>query len=188
MINEQRAAHFLMLGQVASKEVSNAPGIAPPQPLFISQAYDLAALLPDAVRNAFSAAEAYKLLFVFEGYLRDLVIEALSRDGTEDWWQAVPKDVQDEVTKLAETEEAKGWMALGSRDKSSLLTYPQLLRVIDHCWKTHFEELLRDKSLVQEARLISHLRNTICHMSPISQEEFERVKQTMRDWFRMVAP
>lgn len=187
-MNEQRAAHFIMLGQVATKELASSPSVSLSEELFISQAYDLAALLPEATRDAFSAAEAYKILFVFERYLRELVIEALSRDGTEDWWQAVPKDVQDEVTKLEETEEAKSWMALGSRDKSSLLTYPQLLRVIDHCWKTHFEDLLRDKTLVQEARLISHLRNTICHMTPISKEELERIKQTMRDWFRMVAP
>ena len=177
-----------MIGQVAAKEVAASPSVAPSQPLFVSQAYDLSALLPDAVKDAFTAADAYKLLFVFERYLRELVVEALSKDGAEDWWQSVPKDVQDEIAKLEETEEAKSWMALGSRNKSGLLTYPQLLRVIDHCWKTHFEDLLRDKSLLSEARLISHLRNTICHMSPVSTEEIERIKQTMRDWFRMVAP
>lgn len=188
MMNESQVAHFLMMGQVATKELASSPSIAPSQTLFVSQAYDLAALLPDAAKEAFSASEAYKLLFVFERYLRELVVEALSNDGTQDWWQFVPTDVQDEISKLEETEEAKSWMALGSRDKSALLTYPQLLRTIDHCWKSRFGELLRDKSLLHEARLISHLRNTICHMSSVSEEEIERIKQTMRDWFRMVAP
>ena len=188
MIDERRVAHFLMMGQVATKELAASPSIAPSQSLFVSQAYDLSALLPSAVSEAFSASEAYKLLFVFERYLRELVVEALSSDGTQDWWQSVPKDVQDEIAHLEETEESKSWMALGSRDRSALLTYPQLLRTIDHCWKSHFEELLRDKSLMHEARLISHLRNTICHMTPVSEEEIERIKQTMRDWFRMVAP
>jgi hypothetical protein len=32
--------------------------------------------------------------------------------------------------------------------------YPQLLRVIEHCWKDHFEEIVRDKALIQEARHI----------------------------------
>jgi hypothetical protein len=40
---------------------------------------------------------------------------------------------------------------------------------------------------MQERREL-HARNTICHMSSIPFEEFERVKQTMRDWFRVVAP
>jgi hypothetical protein len=79
-------------------------------------------------------------------------------------------------------------MALGSRDKSSLMTYPQLLRIMDHAWKLGFEDLLRDKALLQEARLITHLRNTLCHMTNISDEEMERLRQTIRDWFRMVAP
>jgi hypothetical protein len=79
-------------------------------------------------------------------------------------------------------------MALGSRDKSSLMTFPQLLRVIDHAWKEGFSEVVRDKGLIQGARLVVHLRNTICHMSDIPEEEVNRVRQTMRDWFRVVAP
>lgn len=187
-MNEQQAAHFILLGQIATREVAKTPNVAPAQPLFISRSYDLAALLPEATRDALSACEAYKIFFIFEHYLRDLVMSAISKDPAVDWWSLVPKDVQDEVTRLEETEEAKTWMALGSRDKSALLTYPQLLRIIDQCWKTHFEDLLRDKTLIHEARLIAHLRNTICHMTPISDEELERIKQTMRDWFRMVPP
>jgi hypothetical protein len=79
-------------------------------------------------------------------------------------------------------------MALGSRDKSALMTLPQLLKVIDQNWKGSFDEVILDKSLVQEARLIGHLRNTICHMSVISLEELGRIRQIMRDWFRVVAP
>jgi len=187
-MNEQRLALFLLLGQSASREMRQVPGLVPPEPLRVSETHDLAASMPDVVRLALEAAEAYKLFFVFENYLRELVLGALSDDGKEDWWPKLPKDVQDEVTKLEETEDAKSWMALGSRNKSMLMTYPQLLRVIDHCWKDSFEDLIRDKALVQQARLIGHLRNTICHMSSIPEEELQRVRQTMRDWFRRVAP
>ncbi|UDL92924.1 hypothetical protein LGH82_28180 [Mesorhizobium sp. PAMC28654] len=125
---------------------------------------------------------------MFEGYLRELIVGVLSKDGKETWWDKLPGDIQMEVSKLEETEEMKGWMALGSRDKSALMTLPQLLKVIDHNWKGVFDEVVRDKSLVQEARLIGHLRNTICHMSTIPAEESDRIRQTMRDWFRIVAP
>ena len=47
---------------------------------------------------------------------------------------------------------------------------------------------MHDKTLLQSARAIAHLRNTICHMSEIPEEEIDRVRLTMRDWFRMVAP
>jgi hypothetical protein len=55
-------------------------------------------------------------------------------------------------------------------------------------WNDVFKAIVRDKFLIQEGRSISHLRNTLCHMSGISDEEVERVKQVMRDWFRVVAP
>jgi HEPN superfamily Swt1-like protein len=68
------------------------------------------------------------------------------------------------------------------------MTLPQLLKVIDEKWKEGFNDIIHDKSLIQEARLLVHLRNTICHMSIIPAEEIERIKQTMRDCFRVVAP
>lgn len=189
MTTDSRAALFLMLGQAAERTIDRLEEIVPKETLLLSPSYDLAAMVPDKVRSASEAAEVYRLFFVFETYLRELIVEVLSKDGLQtDWWSKVPPDVQTEVAKLEEQEEIKSWMALGSRDKSSLMTLPQLLRVIDVNWKDEFNDLVRDKALIQEARLIVHLRNTICHMSAISSEEMDRVRQTMRDWFRAVAP
>lgn len=188
MIDQANLAHFLMLGQSADRAVAKLEEVAPTESLLIGPAHDLAQLLPEHLREAMRASETYKLFFVFENYLRDFVVEILSSDPAVTWWDRIPKDVQDEITNLEETEETKSWMAVGSRDKSALMTYPQLLRVIEHCWKVSFEELVRDRALVQEARSISHLRNTTCHMTAVPKEEIERVRQTMRDWFRVVAP
>lgn len=188
MTVDSRAALFLMLGQAADRTVAKLEDVVPKDTLMLSPSYDLAALVPEKVRRAVGASEAYRLFFVFESYLREFIVEVLSKDATESWWDKVPKDVQDEVSKLEETEEVKSWMALGSRDKSALMTLPQLLRVIDENWKSIFLEVVRDKALVQEARTLVHLRNTICHMSGISTEEMDRIKQAMRDWFRVVAP
>jgi hypothetical protein len=188
MINDSKLALFLMLGQTAEKEVFSVPEIAYHEPLMISETYDLRAVLPELVKEANSNSESYRLFFVFENFLRDFCIQVLSKDGQETWWDKIPTDVQKEVQEIEEKEETKTWMALGSRDKSALMTYPQILRVIEHNWKDSFDDLVRDKALLQEARLIGHLRNTICHMSSVSNEELGRIKQVMRDWFRMVSP
>ncbi len=81
-------------------------------------------------------------------------------------------------------------MALDSRSKLALTTLSQLLRIMDDTkdWNDVFKAIVRDKFLIQEGRGISHLRNTLCHMSDISDEDVERIKQVMRDWFRVVAP
>lgn len=185
---DSAAALFVMLGQSAERAVTTMPELVPGERLLLSPTYDLAPLVPELVRRATQAAEPYRLFFFFENFLREFVLEVLSKDPSQSWWEKIPKDVQDEILKLEATEEIKSWMALGSRDRSALMTFPQLLRVIDHAWKDGFEDLVRDKGLIQEARLIGHLRNTICHMTEIPPEETERVRQTMRDWFRVVAP
>jgi hypothetical protein len=186
---DSQTALFVMLGQVAERTVSSSEAVVPKEELLLSPMYDLAEIVPEKVRRATSASEGYKLFFVFEEYLREMVVEVLSNeDGSKTWWDLAPIDVKDEVTKLEAQEEVKSWMALGSRDKSALMTLPQLLKVIDFAWKEGFDDLIRDKALIQQARVLAHLRNTLCHMSSISGEETDRIKQTMRDWFRVAAP
>lgn len=188
MIDDSKLALFLMLGQTADKTIGTVPEIAHSEPLLISDTFDLSAVVPNSVRNANNASVGYRLFFVFENYLKQFIIDILTADGTQTWWDKLPSDVQTEIDKLEENEETKSWMSLGSRDKSALMTYPQLLRVIDHCWNDYFKDILRDKSLIQESRHITHLRNTLCHMSIISDEEMDRIKQVMRDWFRIISP
>jgi len=188
VINDERLALFVLLGQSAGKAISVTPEIAHSEPLTISETYDLSASIPEAVKEANSAAVGFRLFYVFENYLRQFVFEVLSAEAEETWWDKIPTDVKDEVEKLEEREEQKAWMSVGARDKSALMTYPQLLRVIEHCWKDNFEDIVRDKALLQEARHIAHLRNTLCHMSNITEEEVDRIRQIMRDWFRVVAP
>lgn len=189
-MKDEHLSLFLMLGQTCQKTVSKLPDTVPPQHLMLGATEDLALVLPDDVRRATKAAETYRLFFVFENYVRDFVLETLTEINSTNWWDRVPKDVQDEVQKLEETEHQKQWMALDSRSKLALTTLPQLLRIMDDTknWNDIFKNVVRDKFLIQEGRSISHLRNTICHMSDISDEETDRVKQVMRDWFRVVSP
>jgi len=189
-LRDEHLSLFLMLGQTSQKAVSKLPDTVPAQTLMLSDTEDLALVLPKEVRRAISAAESYKLFFVFENFIRDFVLETLSELDPVNWWDRVPPDVQTEVKGLEETEVQKQWMALDSRSKLALTTLPQLLRIMDETknWNDVFKVIVRDKFLIQEGRSISHLRNTLCHMSDISDEEVNRVKQVMRDWFRVVAP
>jgi hypothetical protein len=188
VIDREKLALFLMLGKTAGSVARAHPESVPPESLPISSVYDLAQLLPAEARSAGKAAEVYKLFFVFEQYLRNLILGVLSEKDKDNWWSKVPPDVQKEVQDLEETEEMKVWMGIGSRDKISLTTYPQLLRIIECLWKENFEAVLRDRHLVQEARHIAHLRNIICHMNVVPEDEVARVETVIRDWFRAVAP
>lgn len=181
---DDRLALFIALGRSIETLIQEHPDTAPPESLPISDTTDLAIALPASTRRANRAALVYKLFFVFENYLRELVVDVLAEKYPTDWWDKVEPNVRKDVADLAAKEETKQWMALGSRDKLSLTTYPQLLLIIEHSWKDGFDGILRDKHLLQEARMVGHLRNAICHMTDVPGEEVERVKQVLRDWFR----
>lgn len=185
---DDKLALFVMLGRSVEKLIQEDPSTVPPDSLAMSDTVDLAIALPAEVRQSTRAALVYKLFFVFENFLRDLVLDVLSDKAGPTWWTLVPTDVQQEVEELEKVDETKQWMALASRDKLSLTTYPQLLKIILDCWKEGFDVQVRDKGLVQEAKLLTHLRNAICHMTDVPDEEVERVKQVLRDWFRIVSP
>jgi Swt1-like HEPN len=189
-LRDDQLSLFLMLGQSSQNAVSKLPDTVPPESLLLSLKEDLALVLPKEVRRAVATSEVYKLFFVFENFLREFVLESLSELDPVNWWDRVPMDVQTEVKGLEETEVQKQWMALSSRSKLALTTLPQLLRIMDETenWKAAFKNTVRDKFLIQEGRGISHIRNAVCHMSEISEEEVNRVRQVMRDWFRVVAP
>lgn len=183
-------ALFLMTGQSADRLIRENRQISPPISLSLSNNFDLADSLPANVWRASKAAESYKLLFVFEEYLRELVISAMTEKHGASWWEKVPTDVQTYVENLEKKEETKKWMDVRSRDKSSLFTLPQLIKVIEEKdnWTQIFEPLVRDRQLLNQAKLLFHLRNTVCHMSEISDEEHDRIKMVMRDWFRQIPP
>lgn len=188
-MSKARLALFLFLGQTAERAVLKQPETAAQDSLPISKTMDLALSLPQEVKDASSAAAVYKYLYVFENFLRELIQETLSEDSKENWWELkIPKHIKDEVSSSKTTEETKAWMALGARQEIALTTYPQLIAIIEHRWKEDFEDIIRDKSLLQEAKHITHMRNAICHMTSIPEEEIERIKQVLRDWFRIVTP
>jgi hypothetical protein len=108
---DSTASLFVMLGQTAEKTIAKIDNVVPKESLLLSSEYDLAILVPDTVRKAVAASEAYKLFFAFESYLRELMVEVLSKEGqVANWYDKVPKDVQDEVAKLEATEELKSWV------------------------------------------------------------------------------
>ena len=189
-MNSAELANFLMIGRSAQRQVRTLPGTVPRSALMISETFNVAEVLPDESRDADDAAETFKLFFVLESYLRDFVLTVLSEADKENWWGAVPQNVREDVAKLEETEDKKKWMNLDSRGKLAMTTLGQLISIMDDSnnWKKHFEALIGDKGLLQQTRLVVHTRNTICHMSTVTPEEHARVKQVMRDWFRVVAP
>jgi hypothetical protein len=69
------------MGEAAKNTVAAIEEVVPKESLLLSTAYDLAEIVLDKVGDAADASEAYKLLYVFETYLREFIVEVLSKNG-----------------------------------------------------------------------------------------------------------
>jgi hypothetical protein len=189
-VRDADLALFLLLGQFAQKEVLKVGEIAPTLNLPLSPLVNLSELLPEEVKEAIHTSEVFKLLYVFESYLRDFVLDSLTESQKEAWWTRIPGHVRLEIEGLEKKDERKVWMAHSSRSKLDLATLPQLIAIMEEKsnWEDVFSNVLRDKSLLSETKTICHTRNLVCHMHVVSDEEIERLKLVIRDWFRVVAP
>jgi len=136
-MNSADLANFLMIGRSAQRQVRTLPGTVPGSALMISEAFNVAEVLPDECREADGAAETFKLFFVLESYLRDFILTVLSEADKENWWDTVPQNVREDVAKLEETEDKKKWMNLDSRGKLAMTTLGQLISIMDDSnnWK-----------------------------------------------------
>src|SRR5687768_10640948 len=114
-MRDDHLALFLLLGRTVAKVVRETPALPSSEQLILAPGYDIAPALPEISRRASQASEVYRLFFVFENYLRELVLDVLNKAAVtkgNTWWDLVPADVQTDVTKLEATEDAKAWMAL----------------------------------------------------------------------------
>jgi hypothetical protein len=98
-------------------------------------------------------------------------------DADEDAWEHTGEKLRGLISQVAGTDE----------DMTARIanTFASVVKCGDFSGSLKKDD---QKKEIQEARLLVHLRNTICHMNVIPPEELERIRQTMRDWFRVVAP
>jgi hypothetical protein len=82
---DSTTALFVLIGQTAERAVEGIDDLVPKDRLILSESYDIAPLLPKIVRRASEAAESYRLFFTFENFLREFVVEVLSKDPAVSW-------------------------------------------------------------------------------------------------------
>jgi hypothetical protein len=138
---DERLALFVLLGRTAEQLVELDPQTVPAESLSISDTFDLSISAPAEVKKSMRAAFVYKLFFIFENYLRELILSLMSEAHKLEWWGKIDPGVQKQVAELKEKEETKLWMALEARDQLSLVTYPQLLAIMEFSWKDVFDRL-----------------------------------------------
>jgi len=102
------------------------------------------------------------------------------------WWETnVPPGVLEEVRKNRERE-AQAAVSVRSEDDIDYTTFGQLGDIIRANW-SDFAGMLSNQSAVSRVMsALNMLRGTIAHCGVLAEDEVDRLKLAIRDWFRVL--
>jgi Swt1-like HEPN len=141
-----------------------------------------------AVRTeAAEASEHYEVIYCLEQSIRKLITETLEDAVGADWWNSgkVPPDVQQEVNKRLKTEKESG-MTQRSTDLIDYTTFGELSVIISANWDFFKTVLTEQRAVARVLRDLNLLRNPVAHCSPMAADEVERLRLSVKDWFRLM--
>jgi len=141
-----------------------------------------------AVRaEAAEMSEHYEVIYCLEQSIRRLITETLQEAAGADWWNSgkVPQGVHQAVAERLKTEIESG-MTRRSDSLIDYTTFGELSVIITGNWDL-FKTVLTDQRAV--SRVLSNLnllRNPVAHCSPMANDEVERLRLSVKDWFRLI--
>jgi hypothetical protein len=137
-------------------------------------------------RNASSMAKWYQIFYMLENDIRRLVAETLENADGVDWWNSrVAQGVKDEA-KRNKDRETQAAHSTRSDEEIDYITFGQLQEIIKDNWGD-FAGMLSNQSAVSRVLSgLNMLRGTIAHCGVLADDEVDRLKLAIRDWFRVL--
>lgn len=143
---------------------------------------------PSIRQNAERMAEFYKIFYILENDIRNLVEETLTDVIGEAWWDAaVPPAVKDSVKRNMERESDEGLIARSDRE-IDYTNFGELGEVIKANWNA-FAGIFANTTINGVQRVIKKLnlaRGPIAHCNLLTEDEVVRLKLTVRDWYKLM--
>jgi hypothetical protein len=137
-------------------------------------------------RNAITMAEYYKIFYMLENDIRKLIVETMEAAHGVDWWNThVPIGVKDEAIKNRQREE-KAALSARSEDQIDYTTFGQLWDIIRENWPDFAGMLSNESAVGRVLSGLNMLRGTIAHCGVLAEDEVDRLKLAIRDWFRVL--
>ncbi len=139
-------------------------------------------------QNAERMAEFYKIFYILENDIRNLVEETLTDAIGDSWWDtAVPQIVKDSVKRNMERESDEGLIARSDRE-IDYTNFGELGEVIKTNWNA-FAGIFANTTINGVQRVIKKLnlaRGPIAHCNLLAEDEVVRLKLTVRDWYKLM--
>ncbi len=137
-------------------------------------------------KNAAHMSHYYEIFYLLENDIRRLIVETMDAAHGAKWWDTrVPASVLEEVRKNQERE-AQAAVSVRSEDDIDYTTFGQLGDIIRANW-SDFAGMLSNQSAVSRVMAaLNMLRGTIAHCGVLADDEVDRLKLAIRDWFRVL--
>ncbi|GLS75699.1 Swt1 family HEPN domain-containing protein [Oharaeibacter diazotrophicus] len=137
-------------------------------------------------RNASNMAEYYELFYMLENDIRELIVETLESAHGANWWDLkVPTGVKEEARKNRNRKEQAA-VSTRSDNEIDYITFGQLSDVIRENW-VDFAGIMSNQSAVSRVlSALNMLRGTIAHCGVLADDEVDRLKLAIKDWFRVL--
>lgn len=137
--------------------------------------------------GAADMSEHYEVFYCLEQAIRKLIVETLEDSEGANWWDSarIPSDIKADVAALVKKERDNG-ITPRSDNMIDYTTFGQLSVVITSNWDL-FEPTLKSKRAVERVMAnLNLLRGPIAHCCPMQEDEVDRLRLAVKDWFRMI--
>ena len=149
---------------------------------------DLFASVQEHIRaGAVQMQRYYRILFVLENIVRELIVSRLTEADGPEWFEArASAEMKKKLEQRQKAEERNEWHAGRNRHPIFYMDFGDLARLIINHWPI-FEDLLPSQSWVQ-SRLdeAERTRNVIAHTNLLAAEEGARAEMYLRDWIKQI--
>lgn len=137
--------------------------------------------------EAAEMSENYEVFYCLEQAIRKLIVETLEDGEGTDWWNSarIAPDIKADVASLVKKERDNG-VTPRSDNLIDYTTFGQLSVIITSNWDL-FEPTLKNKRGVERVMAnLNLLRGSIAHCCPMQEDEIDRLRLAVKDWFRMI--
>lgn len=137
--------------------------------------------------EAADMSEHYEVFYCLEKAIRKLIAETLEDSAGTDWWNSerIAHEIKADVAGLVKKEQENG-VTPRSDNMIDYTTFGQLSGIITSNWDL-FEPTIKNKRGVERVMAnLNLLRGPIAHCCPMQLDEIERLRLSVKDWFRMI--
>ena len=131
-------------------------------------------------------ATHYAMFYCLENSIRALVRDALTDAQSPAWWDScVSEHIRREVADRIQKEIDQGVTAR-SDDPLDYTTFGELGEIIRANWTVFGAVLNSQKAVTGVMTRLNTLRAPIAHSVELAEDEIERLRLSVRDWFRQM--